>query len=77
VPSKKISIYLIGYAKIVGKGCTMPGRESDYERGYIRGVSAMMHLISSDKVKRLDKTNVLQYARELVESLKEKDNVND
>jgi hypothetical protein len=45
----------------------MPGRESDYERGYIRGVSAMMHLISSDKVKRLDKTNVLQYARQLVE----------
>jgi hypothetical protein len=55
----------------------MPGRESDYERGFIRGVSAMMHLISSDKVKRLDKTNVLQYARELVDSLKEKDNVND
>jgi hypothetical protein len=55
----------------------MPGRESDYERGYIRGVSAMMHLIASDKVKRLDKTNVLQYARELVDSLKEKDDVND
>jgi hypothetical protein len=50
----------------------MPGRESDYERGYIRGVSSMMHLISSDKVKRLDKTNVLQYARELVEAQKEK-----
>lgn len=54
----------------------MAARETEYERGYIRGVSAMMHLISSDKVKRLDKTNVLQYARELVESLKEKDNVN-
>jgi hypothetical protein len=50
----------------------MPGRESDYERGFIRGVSAMMHLIGSDKVKRLDKTNVLQYARELVEAQKEK-----
>lgn len=50
----------------------MPGRESHYDRGYIRGVSAMMHLISSDKVKRLDKTNVLQYARELVEAQKEK-----
>jgi hypothetical protein len=49
----------------------MPGRESDYERGYIRGVSAMMHLIASDKVKKLDKTNVLQYARELVEEMKE------
>ena len=52
----------------------MPGRESDYERGYIRGVSSMMNLISSDKVKRLDKTNVLQYARELVEAQKEKGN---
>jgi hypothetical protein len=52
----------------------MPGRESDYERGFIRGVSAMMHLIGSDKVKRLDKTNVLQYARQLIEEEKEKDN---
>jgi small nuclear ribonucleoprotein (snRNP)-like protein len=45
----------------------MPGRESEYFRGYLRGVSAMMNLISSDKVKRLDKSNVLLYARELVE----------
>ena len=52
----------------------MPGRESDYERGYIRGVAAMMNLITSDKVKRLDKTNVLQYARELVEAQKEETN---
>jgi hypothetical protein len=52
----------------------MAGRESDYDRGYIRGVSAMMNLISSDKVKRLDKTNVLQYARELVEAKKEETN---
>ena len=48
----------------------MPGRESEYERGYIRGVSAMMGLISSDKVKQLDKSNVLRYARELVEQMK-------
>ena len=48
----------------------MAGRESDYERGYIRGVSAMMGLITSDKVKRLDKTNVLGYARQLVEEMK-------
>jgi small nuclear ribonucleoprotein (snRNP)-like protein len=52
----------------------MPGRESEYMRGYLRGVAAMMNLISSDKVKRLDKTNVLQYARELVEAQKEKGN---
>jgi hypothetical protein len=51
----------------------MPGRESDYERGFIRGVSAMMNLISSDKVKRLDKTNVLRYARELVEAQKDRE----
>ena len=51
----------------------MAGRESDYERGYIRGVSAMMGLITSDKVKRLDKTNVLGYARELVEQQRESD----
>lgn len=55
----------------------MPGRESEYERGYIRGVSAMMHLISSDTVKKLDKTNVLQYARELVEAQKEKGNAHE
>ena len=51
----------------------MPGRESEYTRGYIRGVAAMMGLISSDKVKRLDKTNVLQYAKQLVEAQKESD----
>jgi hypothetical protein len=51
----------------------MPGRESDYERGYIRGVAAMMNLITSDKVKRLDKTNVLGYARELVEAKREEE----
>jgi hypothetical protein len=52
----------------------MPGRESDYERGFIRGVAAMMSLISSDKVKRLDKRNVLQYARQLIDEEKEKSN---
>jgi hypothetical protein len=52
----------------------MPGRETDYERGFIRGVSAMMYLISSDKVKRLDKANVLQYARQVIEEEKESHN---
>ena len=51
----------------------MAGRESEYHRGYLRGVAAMMNLISSDKVKRLDKTNVLQYARELVEAERERE----
>jgi small nuclear ribonucleoprotein (snRNP)-like protein len=51
----------------------MPGRESEEFRGYLRGVSAMMSLITSDKVKRLDKTNVLQYARELVEAKREEE----
>ena len=48
----------------------MPGRESELLRGYIQGVAALMGLISSDKVKRLDKSNVLGYARELVENKK-------
>ena len=52
----------------------MPGRESEYMRGYLSGVAAMMNLISSDKVKRLDKSNVLRYARELVEAKKEETN---
>jgi len=51
----------------------MPGRESEYLRGYISGVAALMGLISSDKVKRLDKSNVLQYARELVETKREEE----
>jgi len=51
----------------------MPGRESEYERGYIRGVSSMMNLITSDKVRALDKTNVLGYARELVEAQKDRE----
>ena len=51
----------------------MPGRESEEFRGYVKGVAAMMGLISSDKVKRLDKTNVLQYARELVEAKREEE----
>jgi hypothetical protein len=54
----------------------MPGRESDYEGGFVRGVSAMMFLSSSDTVKRIGKTNVLQYARELVEAQKEKEDIN-
>jgi small nuclear ribonucleoprotein (snRNP)-like protein len=51
----------------------MPGRESEYMRGYLRGVAAMMNLITSDKVKRLDKRNVLRYARELVEAQKDRE----
>ena len=51
----------------------MSGRESDYERGYIRGVAAMMNLITSDKVRALDKRNVLRYARELVEAERERE----
>jgi hypothetical protein len=49
----------------------MPGRESDYERGYIRGVAAMMNLITSNEVERLDKTNVLRYAKEVLDSYRE------
>ena len=48
----------------------MPGRESEYDRGFLRGVAAMMGLVGSGKVERLDKTNVLRYAKELVEQQK-------
>jgi small nuclear ribonucleoprotein (snRNP)-like protein len=51
----------------------MAGRESEYMRGYLRGVAAMMNLISSDKVKRLDKRNVLEYARDLLEAERERE----
>jgi hypothetical protein len=49
----------------------MPGRETEYERGFIRGVSSMMQLVSSGDVKKLDKSNVLRYAQQLVEQMKE------
>ena len=52
----------------------MAGRESEYQRGYLRGVAAMMTLITSDKVNRLDKSNVLRYAKDLIESQKEENN---
>ena len=51
----------------------MAGRESEYHRGYLRGVAAMMNLITSDKVVTLDKTNVLQYAKELVQIEQERE----
>ena len=51
----------------------MPGRESEYFRGYVSGVAALMGLISSDKVRALDKRNVLRYARELVEAERERE----
>lgn len=47
----------------------MAGRESEYERGYIRGVSDMMNLITSDKVRALDTKTALGYARQLVEEM--------
>ena len=51
----------------------MPGRESEYQRGYLRGVAAVMNLLTSDKVNRLDKSNILRYAKELVEAQREKE----
>jgi hypothetical protein len=47
----------------------MPGRETEYERGFIRGVSKMMQLVSSGDVKKLDKTNILGYAQDIVEEM--------
>lgn len=50
----------------------MAGRETDYERGFIRGVSSMMKLITSDTVKSLDKNNVLRYATQVIKEEKGK-----
>lgn len=47
----------------------MPGRETEYQRGFIRGVSKMMQLVSSGDVKKLDKTNILGYAQDIVEEM--------
>jgi hypothetical protein len=71
VPSRKISLLLKDTVSIVGGLWQMPGRETEYERGYIRGVSSMMSLLTSDTVKKLDKSNVLRYAQQLVEEMKE------
>ena len=71
VPCRKISLLIKNIVSIVGRLWLMPGRETEYERGYIRGVSAMMQLVSSGDVKKLDKTNVLRYAQQLVEEMKE------
>jgi hypothetical protein len=49
----------------------MTGRETEYERGFIQGVAAMMELITTDTVKTLDKTNVLSYAIKLIKEWKE------
>jgi hypothetical protein len=51
----------------------MAGRESEYHRGYANGVAAMVNLITSDKVVTLDKTNVLRYAKELVQIEQERE----
>jgi hypothetical protein len=50
----------------------MPGRESEYFRGYVKGVSAMMSPVAAGNLKSLDKTNVLQYARYIVEVERER-----
>jgi hypothetical protein len=51
----------------------MPGRESEYTRGYISGVAAMMGLVASGRVKKLDKTNVLHYAIHITNEQKERE----
>jgi len=49
----------------------MPGRESEYERGYINGVTAMLNVLTSEEVNQLDKDNVLMYAKAVLDSYKE------
>ena len=49
----------------------MAGRESEYTRGLIRGVSSLMVLVTSGEVKRLDSTNILEYAKKVIEDHRE------
>lgn len=42
----------------------MPGRESEYTRGYLRAMSDIMLLVKSGT--SLDKSNVMKYAMELI-----------
>ena len=51
----------------------MPGREAEYTRGYISGVAAMMELVTSGRVKKLDKTNVLHYAIHITNEQEERE----
>ena len=52
----------------------MVGRENDYDRGFLSGVGSMLALVASGEVKRLDKSNILGYAKQVVEREKEKQN---
>ena len=47
VPSKKISIYLIGYAKTVGKECTMQTEQAEQREVYIEVLGGVAHIVSA------------------------------
>jgi hypothetical protein len=47
VPSKKISIYLIGYAKTVGRECTMQTEQDERREVYIEVLGGVAHIVSA------------------------------
>ena len=47
----------------------MPGRETDYERGFILGVTEMANLVTSGEAKQLDIDNVMLYANKVVSKM--------
>ena len=65
VPWRNSSLLLIGFVLIVGRVCTVAGRESEYMRGFMVGVGSMLALVSIEG-KVLDKSNITDYARDII-----------
>ena len=47
MPSKKKYGFLIGYAKIVGKGCTMQTEQAEQREVYIEVLGGVAHIVSA------------------------------
>jgi hypothetical protein len=50
----------------------MPGRESEYERGFIKGVEAVYYKLLTGEIETLDKFNAYQYAMSIINEEMEK-----
>lgn len=53
----------------------MPGRETEYQRGYFMGVTDMMNtLIEKSKPEPVDKAIIIGYAKYVIEQQLQKEN---
>lgn len=60
---------------IVGKVCIVPGRETEYQRGYFMGVTDMMNtLIEKTQPEIVDKAIIIGYAKYVIEQQLQKEN---